>query len=102
MPEINKNISTLETSDMKKLNTDSKNKTLNIDNENNTLKKRWGKLTNWKTKTKQTNQLFTETVPNLPSVDSLDSLNLSSAVICKNKKKNLFSKLTKKKIPVKA
>ncbi|XP_020292829.1 myeloid differentiation primary response protein MyD88 [Pseudomyrmex gracilis] len=101
VPDINKNISVLETSDMKKLNTDSKNK-LNIDNENKALKKRWGKLTNWKTKPKQTNQLFTETVPNLPSVDSLDSLNLSSTVIYKNKKKNLFSKLTKKKIPVKA
>lgn len=64
----------------------------------------WEKITaNWKTKqTKQRGQLITETtIQNLPSVSDLDSLDLSNTDIYESKKKNLFSKFTKKKIGIK-
>ncbi|KAL6448554.1 hypothetical protein ACFW04_000441 [Cataglyphis niger] len=80
--------------DVKALNVGSKkNKTL-----------LWEKITaNWKTKqTKQRGQLITETtIQNLPSVSDLDSLDLSNTDIYESKKKNLFSKFTKKKIGIK-
>jgi len=80
-------------------------KTSNVSNKKNKTLLRLEKITsNWKTKqTKQSDQLSTETiVQNLPSVDNLDSLDLSSTHVHKNKKKNLFSKFTKKKIAIKA
>lgn len=78
-------------------------KALNVGSKKNKKLLRWEKITaNWKTKSKQTDQLITETtIQNLPSVDNLDSLDLSNTDICENKKKNLFSKLTKKKIGIK-
>ncbi|KMQ96636.1 myeloid differentiation primary response protein 88 [Lasius niger] len=80
-------------------------KALNVGSKKNKKLLRWEKITaNWKTKqTKQNGQLITETtIQNLPSVDNLDSLDLSNTDIYeKNKKKNLFSKFTKKKIGVK-
>ncbi|XP_018310190.1 myeloid differentiation primary response protein MyD88 isoform X2 [Mycetomoellerius zeteki] len=78
--------------------------TLNVNNKKNKTLLRWEKITsNLKTKqTKKSDQLTTEAiVQNLPSVDNLDSLDLSSTHVYKKKKKNLFSKFTKKKIPVK-
>lgn len=80
-------------------------KALNVRSKKNKKLLRWEKITaNWKTKqTKQNGQLITETtIQNLPSVDNLDSLDLSNTDIYENKKKNLFSKFTKKKIGVKA
>jgi len=80
-------------------------KTSNVSNKKNKTLLRLEKITsNWKTKQiKQSDQLTTETiVQNLPSVDNLDSLDLSSTHVHKNKKKNLFSKFTKKKIAIKA
>ncbi|KAM0728588.1 Myeloid differentiation primary response protein MyD88 [Formica fusca] len=79
-------------------------KALNIASKKNKTLLRWEKITaNWKTKqTKQSGQLITETtIQNLPSVDNLDSLDLSNTDIYENKKKNLFSKFTKKKIGIK-
>lgn len=79
-------------------------KALNVDSKKNKTLLRWDKITNWKMKqTKQSSQLITETaIQNLPSVDNLDSLDLSNTDIYENKKKNLFSKFTKKKIGIKA
>lgn len=79
-------------------------KALNVDSKKNKTLLRWEKITNWKMKqTKQSGQLITETaIQNLPSVDNLDSLDLSNTDIYENKKKNLFSKFTKKKIGIKA
>lgn len=79
-------------------------KTLNVSSKKNKTLLRWEKITsNWKKQTKQNDQLTTETiVQNLPSVDELDSLDLSDTRIYKNKKKNLFSKFTKKRIAIKA
>lgn len=80
-------------------------KALNVDSKKNKTLIRWDKITaNWKTKqTKQSGQLITETViQNLPSVNNLDSLDLSNSDIYENKKKNLFSKFKKKKIGIKA
>lgn len=76
---------------------------LNVGSKKNKKLLRWEKITaNWKTKTKQTGQLITETtIQNLPSVDNLDSLDLSNTDMCENKKKKLFSKFTKKKIGIK-
>ncbi|XP_071573082.1 myeloid differentiation primary response protein MyD88 isoform X2 [Temnothorax nylanderi] len=79
-------------------------KTLNVNSKKNKTLFRWEKITsNWKTKqTKQNNQLTTETiVQNLPSIDNLDSLDLSDTHTYKNKKKNLFSKFTKKRVALK-
>ncbi|XP_018357243.1 PREDICTED: myeloid differentiation primary response protein MyD88 isoform X2 [Trachymyrmex septentrionalis] len=78
--------------------------TLNVNNKKNKTLLRWEKITsNLKMKqTKKSDQLTTEAiVQNLPSVDNLDSLDLSSTHVYKKKKKNLFSKFTKKKIPMK-
>ncbi|KYN02200.1 PREDICTED: myeloid differentiation primary response protein MyD88 [Cyphomyrmex costatus] len=78
--------------------------TLNVNNKKNKTFLRWEKITsNLKTKQiKKNDQLTTEEiVQNLPSVNNLDSLDLSSTYEYKKKKKNLFSKFTKKKIPVK-
>lgn len=80
-------------------------KTLNVSSKKNKTLLRWDKITlNWRTKQpKQSDQLTTETiVQNLPSVDKLDSLDLSSTHIYENKKKKLFSKFTKKRIAIKA
>ncbi|XP_029158171.1 myeloid differentiation primary response protein MyD88 [Nylanderia fulva] len=73
---------------------------LNVGSKKNKKLLRWEKITaNWKTKTKQSGQLITETtIQNLPLVDNLDSLVLSNTDICENKKKNLFSKLTKRRL----
>ncbi|XP_070169776.1 myeloid differentiation primary response protein MyD88 isoform X2 [Polyergus mexicanus] len=79
-------------------------KALNIASKKNKTLLRWEKITaNWKTKqTKQSGQLIMETtIQNLPSVDNLDNLDLSNTDIYENKKKNLFSKFTKKKIGLK-
>lgn len=78
-------------------------KVLNVDSKKNKTLLRWEKITNWKIKqTKQSGQLITETaIQNLPSVNNLDSLDLSNTDVYENKKKNLFSKFTKKKIGVK-
>lgn len=78
-------------------------KILNVNSKKNKTLLRLGKITsNWKTKqTKQNNQLTETIVQNLPSVDQLDSLDLSDTHIYKNKKKNLFSKFTKKKVAIK-
>lgn len=76
-------------------------KNLNISNKKN---KTWEKITsNWKLKqTKQSDELTTETiVQNLPSVDNLDSLDLSNTHVNRTKKKNLFGKFKKKKIAIK-
>lgn len=77
-------------------------KTLNINSKKNKTLLRLGKITsNWKTKqTKQNDQLTETIVQNLPSLDKLDSLDLSDTHMYK-KKKNLFSKFTKKKIAMK-
>lgn len=80
-------------------------KALNVDSKKNKTLLRWEKITaNWKMKqTKQSGQLITETaIQNLPSVNNLDSLDLSNTDIYENKKKNLFNKFTKKKISIKA
>ncbi|KAL0133561.1 hypothetical protein PUN28_000945 [Cardiocondyla obscurior] len=79
---------------------------LNVDSKQNKISQ-WQKITfNWKTKrTKQSDQLTTEAIiQNLPSVNNLDSLDLTNSHVYKNKKKkkNLFSKFTKKKSSVKA
>lgn len=84
----------------------SDTKTLNVNSKKNKTLLRWEKITsNWKTKqTKQNDQLTTEEiiVQNLPSVDNLDSLDLSNTCMYKKKKKkNLFSKFTKKRIATK-
>lgn len=78
-------------------------KVLNVDSKKNKTLLRWEKITNWKIKqTKQSGQLITETaIQNLPSVNNLDSLDLSNTDVYENKKKNLFSKFTKKKISIK-
>ncbi|XP_011054903.1 PREDICTED: myeloid differentiation primary response protein MyD88 isoform X2 [Acromyrmex echinatior] len=78
--------------------------TLNVNNKKNKTLLRWENITsNFKTKqTKKSDQLTTEAiVQNLPSVDNLDSLDLSSTHVYEKKKKNLFSKFIKKKILVK-
>ncbi|XP_011647084.1 myeloid differentiation primary response protein MyD88 isoform X2 [Pogonomyrmex barbatus] len=79
----------------------SDTKTLNVSSKKNKTLLRWDKITsNWKTKqTKQCDQLTTEEIiENLPSINNLDSLDLSSSThMFENKKKNLFSKFTKKK-----
>ncbi|XP_071628789.1 myeloid differentiation primary response protein MyD88 isoform X1 [Temnothorax longispinosus] len=79
-------------------------KTLNVNSKKKKTLFRWEKITsNRKTKqTKQNDQLTTETiVQNLPSIDNLDSLDLSDTHTYKNKKKNLFSKFTKKRVALK-
>ncbi|XP_012531251.1 myeloid differentiation primary response protein MyD88 isoform X2 [Monomorium pharaonis] len=82
----------------------SDTKTLNVSSKKNKTLSRWEKITsNWKTKqSKENDQLTTETiVQNLPSLDNLDSLNLSSPHEYKKKKKKLFSNFTKKRIALK-
>ncbi|XP_024888101.1 myeloid differentiation primary response protein MyD88 isoform X2 [Temnothorax curvispinosus] len=79
-------------------------KTLNVNSKKKKTLFRWEKITsNRKTKqTKQNDQLTTKTiVQNLPSIDNLDSLDLSDTHTYKNKKKNLFSKFTKKRVALK-
>ncbi|XP_011860479.1 PREDICTED: myeloid differentiation primary response protein MyD88 [Vollenhovia emeryi] len=79
-------------------------KAANISGKKNKTFLRWEKITSkWKTKqTKQTDELNTETiVQKLPSLDNLDSLNLSDTHIHRKKKKNLLNKFMKKKTALK-